>query len=385
MDTAPNAPGKLGTPVEVQDAMTYLGLLGAWIQQRRTELDALDATILATPDRAQLTNDMMLSLSVWQAIKNRYDLLLATWDSGRVGPTERARLSALIWGHLDDTLPDSGSPTPGSAAISGLSVSLPEACRLSDALAGQLRSRLNRSPEADQLGGRLRDLRAQVERLRDQAKLEPPATQPAVLAQVEDISARTEDLAGKSDRGGDIGGLLGPLEIRAATMERDLIVGNTKRRQAQDKLARARELLEALQLRETALNDLVTRTVESVTPAPKYAVPNVAALGPVPSSASQLDGYLVKLGSVSKAMQIVQDAYGKALDDRKALTDRLSHEVSTAQQAGVASDADVAALGGVVESFLARRPAPTQVVASLLDAYAAAVRLLAARDQGGQS
>ena len=385
MDTAPNAPGKLGTPVEVQDAMTYLGLLGAWIQQRRTELDALDATILATPDRAQLTNDMMLSLSVWQAIKNRYDLLLATWDSGRVGPTERARLSALIWGHLDDTLPDSGSPTPGSAAISGLSVSLPEACRLSDALAGQLRSRLNRSPQADQLAGRLRDLRAQVERLRDQAKLEPPATQPAVLAQVEDISARTEDLAGKSDRGGDIGGLLGPLEIRAATMERDLIVGNTKRRQAQDKLARARELLEALQLRETALNDLVTRTVESVTPAPKYAVPNVAALGPVPSSASQLDGYLVKLGSVSKAMQIVQDAYGKALDDRTALTDRLSHEVSTAQQAGVAGDADVAALGGVVESFLARRPAPTQVVASLLDAYAAAVRLLAARDQGGQS
>jgi hypothetical protein len=385
MDTAPNAPGKLGTPVEVQDAMTYLGLLGAWIQQRRTELDALDATILATPDRAQLTNDMMLSLSVWQAIKNRYDLLLATWDSGRVGPTERARLSALIWGHLDDTLPDSGSPTPGSAAISGLSVSLPEACRLSDALAGQLRSRLNRSPQADQLAGRLRDLRAQVERLRDQAKLEPPATQPAVLAQVEDISARTEDLAGKSDRGGDIGGLLGPLEIRAATMERDLIVGNTKRRQAQDKLARARELLEALQLRETALNDLVTRTVESVTPAPKYAVPNVAALGPVPSSASQLDGYLVKLGSVSKAMQIVQDAYGKALDDRKALTDRLSHEVSTAQQAGVASDADVAALGGVVESFLARRPAPTQVVASLLDAYAAAVRMLAARDTGGQS
>jgi len=385
MDTAPNAPGKLGTPVEVQDAMTYLGLLGAWIQQRRTELDALDATILATPDRAQLTNDMMLSLSVWQAIKNRYDLLLATWDSGRVGPTERARLSALIWGHLDDTLPDSGSPTPGSAAISGLSVSLPEACRLSDALAGQLRSRLNRSPQADQLAGRLRDLRAQVERLRDQAKLEPPATQPAVLAQVEDISARTEDLAGKSDRGGDIGGLLGPLEIRAATMERDLIVGNTKRRQAQDKLARARELLEALQLRETALNDLVTRTVESVTPAPKYAVPNVAALGPVPSSASQLDGYLVKLGSVSKAMQIVQDAYGKALDVRTALTDRLSHEVSTAQQAGVAGDADVAALGEVVESFLARRPAPTQVVASLLDAYAAAVRLLAARDQGGQS
>jgi hypothetical protein len=386
MQTAPTAPGKMGTPVEVQDAMTYLGLLGAWITQRRTELDELDATILASPDRAQLTNDMMLSLSVWQAIKTRYDLLLATWDSGRVGPTEQLRLSALIWGRLDDTLPDSsGPPTPSAAAITGLSVSLPEACRLSDALAGQLSSRLNRTPQSDQLAGRLRDLRAQVERLRDQAKLEPPASQPAVMAQVEDISARTEDLGVKSERGGDIGGLLGPLEIRAATMERDLIVGNTKRRQAQDKLARARELRQSLELREKALNDLVAQTVATVTPAPKYAVPNVDALGPVPSSASLLDGYLGKLGSVSRAMQVVQDAYSSAMDDRTALVKRLTQEVSTAQQAGVAGDADVAALAQVVESFLARRPAPTQVVSSLIDAYAGAVRMLTARDSGGQS
>jgi hypothetical protein len=385
MDNAPTAPGKIGTPVDVQAAMTYLGLLGAWITQRRAELDELDATILASPDRAQLTNDMMLSLSVWQAIKNRYDLLLTTWDSGRVGPTEQLRLSALIWGHLDDTPPDSGPPTPSSAAISGLSVSLPEACRLSDALAGQLRSRLNRNPQSDQMTVRLRDLRAQVERLRDQAKLEPPATQPTVLAQIDDISARTEDLGEKSDRGGDIGGLLGPLEIRAATMERDLIVGNTKRRQALDKLTRARELRAALELRESALADLVSRTVSSVTPAPKYAVPNVDALGPVPSSASQLDGYLGKLGSVSKAMQVIQDAYSHALDERTALENRLAQEVRIAQQAGVAGDRDVAALAQVVESFLGRRPAPTQVVASLIDAYAGASRMLASRDTGGQS
>jgi hypothetical protein len=125
--------------------------------------------------------------------------------------------------------------------------------------------------------------------------------------------------------------------------------------------------------------------VATVTPAPKYAVPNVDALGPVPSSASQLDGYLGKLGSVSKAMQVVQDAYSQALNDRTALANRLTQEVSTAQQAGVAADADVAALARVVESFLARRPTPTQVVASLLDAYAAASRMLTARDQGVQS
>ena len=384
MDTAPSAPGKLGTPVDVQAAMTYLGLLGAWIQQRRAELDELDATILSSPDRS-LTSDMMLSLSVWQAIKSRYDLLLATWDSGRVGPKEQERLSALIWGRLDDTLPDSGSPTPGSAAISGLSVSLPEACRLSDALAGQLRSRLNRSPQADQLAGRLRDLRAQVERLRDQAALEPPATRASVLATIDDLSARAADLSAKADRGGDIGGLLGPVEIQAATMERDLIVGNTKRRQASDKLARARELLEALQLREKALTDLVHRVVTTVTPAPKYAVPNVSALGGVPSSAAALDAYLTKLGAVSNAMQVVQEAYRKALDAHTALVTRLSADVASAQRAGVADDADLVALAAVAQSFLARQPAPTQVVAALLDAYADAVRLLSPQNPGGLS
>lgn len=384
MDTAPNAPGKIGSPVDVSAAMTYLGLLGTWITQRRTELDDLDATILSSPDRDQLTSDMMLSLSVWQAIKNRYDLLLVTWDSGRVGPTEQLRLSALIWGRLDEALPDSGASTPG-APISGLSVSLPEACRLSDALAGQLHSRLNRSPQADQLATRLRDLRAQAERIRDQAKLEPPATQGAVLAQVEDLSARIDDLRGKSERGGDIGGLVGPLEIRAATMERDLIVGNTKRRQAQGKLAQARELRESLLLRESALSSLVTQTITSVSPAPKYAVPKVDLLGPVPSSASQLDSYIEKLGTVGKAMQVVQDAYSQSLYALETLTSRFKQEVANAQQADVADDADIAALAKLIESFLARRPVPTQVVAKLIDAYREASMLLSARDAGGRS
>jgi hypothetical protein len=264
-------------------------------------------------------------------------------------------------------------------------VSLPEACRLSDALAGQLRSRLNRSPHADQLTGRLRDLRAQIERLRDQSALEPPATRPSVLAVVNELASRTADLSAKSDRGGDIGGLLGPVEIQAATMERDLIVGNTRRRQAQDKLARARELLEALQLRERALTDLVHRVVTTVTPAPKYAVPNVGALGGVPSSASLLDAYLTKLGAVSNAMQVVQDAYGKALDGHAALSTRFAAEVAAARQATVADDADLVALAAVAQSFLARRPSPTKVVASLLDAYADAVRMLSPQNRGGQS
>jgi ATP phosphoribosyltransferase regulatory subunit HisZ len=119
-----------------------------------------------------------------------------------------------------------------------------------------------------------------------------------------------------------------------------------------------------------------------VTPAPKYAVPNVDALGPVPSSLSELDAYLGKLDAVSRAMQVVQDAYSKALNDRAAMAGRFDQEVSSARGAGVADDPDVAALAQVVAAFLARRPTPTQVVASLVDTYAAAVRTLAAAKEG---
>ena len=62
---------------------------------------------------------------------------LATWDSGRVGVRERERLATLIWGRLDAASTPPGRSgdqhgVPGSG--SALAVSLPEACRLSDAL-----------------------------------------------------------------------------------------------------------------------------------------------------------------------------------------------------------------------------------------------------------
>ena len=83
-------------------------------------------------------------MALWKAVADRHDLLVATWDSGRVGPTELARLSTLVWGRLD-ALPrppiilcSDTPPVPAGA----LAVSLPEACRLSDALAASLRARL---------------------------------------------------------------------------------------------------------------------------------------------------------------------------------------------------------------------------------------------------
>ncbi len=185
---------------------------------------------------------MTLALALWQAAKTRQNLLLATWDSGRVGQQELERLSALIWGRLD---------TQASSVdqLRSMAVSLPEAGRLCDALVAQLRTRLNTDPTAEQQQIRLRDLRAQLERIRDQVKLEPPTLVPAASAKLATLAARTDDLGDKRTRGGDIGGMLGALEIDAARLERDLIVGAAAP-EARDLLARAREQLAELPARE---------------------------------------------------------------------------------------------------------------------------------------
>ncbi|HEX5335550.1 MAG TPA: hypothetical protein VFW55_06685, partial [Propionicimonas sp.] len=116
--TAPAAPGQLGVAATPQQLMEYLGQLDAWLGERRAQLDALDAQIIESGRQAELTSDMALALALWQAAKTRQNLLLSTWDSGRVGQQERERLSALIWGRLD-------TANAGLAQLQSMSVSLP--------------------------------------------------------------------------------------------------------------------------------------------------------------------------------------------------------------------------------------------------------------------
>ena len=367
--TSPAAPGRLSEPVQPQAMVGYLSELDAWVAARRSELAALDAEIIGRK-LAALTADMQLSLALWQAVKSRYDLLLVTWDSGRVGPAECARLSSLVWGRLDT----GASP---STQLAGTAVSLPEACRLSDALVAQLRQKLNLDPNAEQLARRLRDLRAQLERIREQITLEPPVSQPAAAAQVAQLSGRVGELEGKRERGGDIGGQLGPLEIDAARYERDLIVGGARRREARDALARARELTDDLAAREQALRQLVANAVAAVSPAPKYAVPDVAALGPVPNTRQAIEAYLDRLGQVSRAMQVVQDAYSGALAERDAQLALVAALRVKADALGFGADADLVALTAQAERLLRRRPAPLAVTRQLLPAAQAMLDWLA--------
>ena len=357
--TAPAAPGRMGQAVEPALLQSYLGELEAWVRGRKTELDELDAAALAADRGADVASDMVLSLALWKAVSDRYQLVFATWDGGRVLQAEREKISTLIWGRLDGA-----SSLPG-----GLVVSLPEACRLSDALAGQLRTRLSLVPGADAAAARIKDLRAQCERLRDQVALEPANTRDQAVDELAGLMSRLEAVADKAKRGADVGGLLAPLEQDATRFERDLIVGNARRRDARGQVQRARELRADLEARESALTHLAETCVRTVDPAPHYAIPDVDALGPIPNTPEAIGPYLQRLDRVGQALSLAQSKYAAALAERAELAELLDAYVAKARALGVADRDDLRDSERQARAVLAREPAPMAVCRQLVSTY----------------
>ena len=390
--TAPAAPGRLGHALVGQDALRYLEALGTWRDERKAELDVLDEAALGAVDSAAYTGDLLLSMALWKAVADRLDLLVATWDSGRVGPTELERLSTLVWGRLDATVV-TRPPSAQGAAVAGthvpagaLAVSLPEACRLSDALAASLRARLGIDPSEADVQARLRALRASVERVRDLVDREPAQARAASSPILDRLDGRVGEVLARAQRGADVGGLLGPLEQDAARAERDLIVGaSTRRANAHDE-ARARALRAELEARGAALRDLATRCVAQVAPAPRLAVPEVSALGPVPTDPAAVDAYLVRLDAVGRAMTMAQDAYASALSERDELRGTLGAYAAKAAAGRASSgqdlaDDDLAEIARRATESLDREPSDLARARSLVAAYRAYLGI--AREQPG--
>lgn len=353
--TAPAPPGTIGRPVPAKELLNYLDALGDWRDRRRAELDELDQAALRSPDADALSGDVVLSMAVWKAVSDRYELLLMSWDSGRVGPTESERLSTLIWGGLD-------------TGAGSLAVSLPEACSLSDALAASLRARLALDPGDADLAARLRQLRAQVERIRDLVDREPAGTRDSSIATLNELDRRVADLAERAKRGADVGGLLGPLELDAARNERDLIVGGANRRERAADVARARAVRTELDALGQAVRALADRCIAAVTPAPRLAVPDVTALGPVPNTASELESYLTRLDAVRRALGQAQSAYGSALERRDELAARLDAYQVKATSTGRASE-DLAELYRRGREVLDAEPVNLVRLGALVAAY----------------
>lgn len=360
----------MGAPLEAPEAIAYLDALGRWRDARRLELDHLDRAALqarSNPDRPDVTGDITLSMALWKAASDRYELLQATWDSGRAGVSERERMATLIWGRLDATVDQALLAKAGAA---GLAVSLPEACRLSDALAGQLRERLALTTSRLEVAERIRQLLIQLERIRDQIGLEPPGTATQQLTRQQDeLGRRLKDIRDKAARGGDVGGMLGPLEIDGATFERDLIVTAANRRRNRKKVDEAREMLTELEARAGALRTLIKRCVATIDPAPHYAAPEVTALGPVPNTSAQLDPYLDRLDKVSQAMNLATDAYTAALRDHHELAGRLTAFRAKAASLGYADRTEVRDAYRLAEGELNRGPARLRIARQLVELY----------------
>jgi hypothetical protein len=390
---APAAPGRLGEAVEPAEMAAYLTDLTSWRDRRRAELDELDRAALASagqavasqavagqavpgqavpgqavPDQAGLTGDITLSMALWQAVAARLEELERVWDGGRVGDVERRRLASLIWGRLDpigagggpagDRVALAGAALDGAArdgvapgsttSATGMSVSVPEACRLSDALAGQLRLRLSPGLVGLDLTNQLRALRAGLERIRDQlGQTAPGQTAPGQTApgqQLRRLIGRLDDVTARAGRGADVGGLVPSLAADAARLERDLIVGAATRRDAQADLTRARRTRDELLAKGAEVLALVETCVAQVDPAPHLAVPQVQALGPVPAEPAAVDAYLARLDAVARALGTAEQAYRAALAERDDLRQRLAAYQAKAEAIGRDDAPEVAGL-----------------------------------------
>ncbi len=360
---APPAPGAMGQAPQPAPLRDYLAGLEAWIRGRRAELDALDSAALAAGRGAEVSADMALSLSLWKAVSDRYQVMFATWDGGRVLQAEREKIAALIWGRLD---------TQG--------VALPEACRLSDALAAQLRTKLSLTPGADKAAARIRDLRAQLERIRDQVALEPELGRDPIVDRLAGQLARLGTVVDKAARGADVGGLLGPLEHEAAVFERDLIVGNARRRSAREQVLEARRVRSDLEARAVTVREVAAECVGTVDPAPRYAVPDVEALGPVPNTPETIGPYLDRLARVGQALGLAERAYVAALAEHADLVGLLDGYAAKARARGVADHPDLVTSETLAREVLGRRPAPMPVCRQLVTTYQTWITQLAPED-----
>jgi hypothetical protein len=363
---APPAPGRLGEALEPADALAYLTALGDWLVRRRTELDALDREVLASAEPVRHTGDITLAMALWQAVADRETQLRAVWDSGRVGRDERERMATLVWGRRDTA----GAGGPGGQS-SPLALSVPEACRLTDAVVGELRERLGLDPSGAETNARVAALRAQLERLRDQSALEPAGSpRRRATEHVSALAARLSAAVDKATRGGDVGGILGPIEVEAATLERDLIVGGARRREAGALVARVRAVRADLERRAAALRALADRCVATVEEAPRYAVPDVEALGPLPNTAAAITAYEHRLDLVGRALGVAEQAYGQALrahDDREA---RLAALRVKAEALGRAEEPDLRNAYAMARAALDARPSRGALAEQLVTLYA---------------
>ena len=117
------------------------------------------------------------------------------------------------------------------------------------------------------------------------------------------------------------------------------------------------------------MHSIVEECIRRVDPAPRYAVPDTAALGEMPNTRDELEDYLRRLDQVSRAMTIAQTAYAKALEDHEELGSRLEAYRAKAMATGVAEVPDVAQAYQLARNALDERPSRMVLAKQLVTVY----------------
>jgi hypothetical protein len=137
---------------------------------------------------------------------------------------------------------------------------------------------------------------------------------------------------------------------------------------------RAENEVTALSRREDDARALVARVVQQVVDAPRFAVPDVEALGPVPADRAGLDAFLRRLSDVARALETVEAAYGNALREREELIGLFGGYVTRAARTGRTSEPEIVRVGALARAALEAVPTRLADARALVSRYVDLVR-----------
>ena len=374
----PVPPGQLTVAPSADEAREFLAELNRWVATLRTGLDRLDADAQLASDPDAYTPDIALAMSLCQSIGARRDELVTVWDSGRVGPSELARLAVLMWGRLPDPL--------GAASAFTLS----EAGTLVVALVDRLTAALSTDAVAGSgVAGRITLMRAAIDRCRSQAEVLGISA-----SRIDEIAAQLTSALATKDRE-RITQTVAAFDPEITTIERDLIKETSLRTSTARLLATVQTRFAELESRATTVGALAQRCQSRIAGLAEVAVPSMVALGPPPvrstSAAStaadwaaardELDRYGARLDHLAAALGDAEEHYSAPLQARDDLRGLLGAYETRAARSGLAEDAGLTAAFRAAHEVLWSAPCDLHAAENLVERYQQAVRIAVGADR----
>jgi hypothetical protein len=370
--TPPTAPGSLTAPAGTRSVLKFLDELRRWRDDLKTALGSLDrrAQVSSAPDT--FTSDLTLAMSLWESIDRRTEELIQVWDSGRVTEKELERIAQLMWGRLPDPL---GNPS---------AFSLSEATTLAAALEARLAARL----DADTIAGsgaadRIGPLRESLARCHDLA-----ATLARRSGEAETLADQLEAALGRGAGPAALGREVARIADAAEILERDLIKETSLRASVGRESASLAARISDLAAIETQVRATADKCRDKIAAPPRLAVPDVAALGPVPpipdgpdapgtwkARQAALTDYRERLERAAAALAEAGRRFSAPLTERAELRGLAEAYQAKAASAGLAEDPALGERFAALRALLWRAPCDLAAARPLVAEYGRAVQV----------